>query len=48
MELIIVYILLVQSLCAVLSDAPNSNLMDRVEILEEAILMERPCSKIAH
>ena len=32
------YILLVQSLCAVLSKAPNSKLMDRVEILEKAIL----------
>ena len=43
MELIIVYILLVQSFCVVLSDAPNLKLMDRVEILEKAILKENPC-----
>ena len=43
MESIIVYILLVQSFCVVLSDAPNSKLMDRIEILEKAILRENPC-----
>ena len=43
MELLIVYILLVQSFCVVLSNAPNSKLMDRVEILEKAILKENPC-----
>ena len=41
--LIIVYILLVQSFCVVFSNAPNSKLMDRVEILEKAILKENPC-----
>ena len=43
MELIIVYILLVQSLCVVLSGIQNSKLMDKVENLEKAILKENPC-----
>ena len=43
MELIIVYILLVQSLCAVLSSTQNSKSMDKVENLEKAIFKETPC-----
>ena len=43
MELIIVYVLLVQSSCAVLSGAQNPKLMDKVENLEKAIFKENPC-----
>ena len=46
MESIIVYILLVQSFCVVFSNAPNSKLMDRVEILEKDILKEKPMPKL--